>query len=168
MQDDLDRLIDGALADYSSAEPLAGLEVRVINRVRATEAARKRRWRWQLALAAPVLAAIVIAVLVRKPQPPAITRVVPPRCRVETAPPPPPLAAVRHLAPRPAARTRRASAHSQLPKRATFPTLTPLTNEERLLVKLAEFHPHGLLARPAEEIEIKPIQIAPLRIDGGQ
>ena len=35
-------------------------------------------------------------------------------------------------------------------------------------MELAESHPYELMARPVEEIEIKPIQIAPLQIDGGQ
>jgi hypothetical protein len=34
-RDELDRLIDGALASYSDAEPRLGLEARVVNRVRA-------------------------------------------------------------------------------------------------------------------------------------
>ena len=57
MEDDLDKLIDGALSAYSAAEPLAGLEQRVLGRVRAAQASRRRRWRW--ALAAATVAALV-------------------------------------------------------------------------------------------------------------
>jgi hypothetical protein len=169
MEDDLDRLIDGALSDYSSAEPLAGLEERVLNRVRAAEAARRRRWLW--ALAAPALAAILIAILAR-PQPAPVARVAPPPARVETAapslPPLTPPAVVRQVASRPAAKIQRPPSPRALPKKDLFPTPSPLTSEERLLMAMAESHPHELLIRPVEEIEIKPIQIAPLRIDGGQ
>jgi hypothetical protein len=62
MQDDLDRLIDGALSGYSNVEPLAGLEDRVLNRVRV-EASRRRRRIWILGvLAAPALVALVLAI----------------------------------------------------------------------------------------------------------
>src|SRR5436305_7129563 len=58
MQDDLDRLIDCGLAGYSSAEPLVGLEQRVLRRVRAV---RRRRW-WGLVLI-PAAAVLVLALL---------------------------------------------------------------------------------------------------------
>ena len=97
MQDDLDKLIDGALSVYSRAEPLAGLEDRVVNRVRLAEVSRRRRWHWALAVTVPVLAAILIVVFARKPQPAPVARVAPPPVRVETAPPSPPRAAIQHV-----------------------------------------------------------------------
>jgi hypothetical protein len=164
MHDEFDKLIDGALSSYSTAEPLAGLEQRVLDRVRATEASRRRRLWWAaLALATPALAAILFFAPVRKPDPIPIATVTPqPSARVEPAPPPPSAAPKRALA-----KPRRAPARV-LPKREVFPTLSPLTPEERLLVQLAESRPQMLLTRPVGDIEIKPIEIAPLHIDGNR
>lgn len=161
MQDDLDRLIDRALARYSAAEPLAGLEQRVLDRVRLAESGRRRRWRWALVLAVPALAASLLVVLAPKPKPPiAVAKIEAPPAPVIVLPAPP--------APRRVAKTRRAAPKPELPKRNLFPTLSPLTGEERLLVQLAQANPQLLLAKPVGEIEIKPIEIAPLKIDGGQ
>jgi hypothetical protein len=63
----LDQWLDQALSEYSSAEPRLGLEQRVLNRVRADEQARARRWnlwRWMPAFGA-IAAVIVVAVAVR-------------------------------------------------------------------------------------------------------
>jgi hypothetical protein len=165
MQDDLDKVIDGALAAYSQAEPLAGLESRVLTRVRTAKTARRRLWRW--ALPVPVLAAILVAVLTRKPEPVPVARIAPPPVTVESPALAPP-AVPRHFAARPPARTPRPFVRAGLPKQEMFPTPSQLTKEERLLVELAQSHPYELTARPVEAIEIKPIQIAPLQIDGGQ
>jgi hypothetical protein len=162
MHDDLDNLIDSALSAYSRAEPLAGLETRVLQRVRTQQMSRRRLWRW--APAVPVLAAILIAVLVYKPRPVTVAKVAVPAVIVEP-PRPSPAAVAGHVAP-PVAKTRRPSLPGEPPKRKLFPTPSPLTTEERLLVELAESHPQELAARPAEEIDIKPIQIAPLQIGG--
>ena len=75
MDDNLDRQIDCALAAYSDAEPLAGLEERIVARVRLASA-RRRRWWW----AAAVPAAAAVAVVLIYPRPPApapVARVVP-------------------------------------------------------------------------------------------
>ncbi len=154
MRDELDSLIDGALAEYSNVEPLAGLEERVLARVR--RARPSRLWWW---LAVPVAAAVATVVMLRPaPEiaPPVVASVVPPA---------PPVMAPTRARPRVVKRARPA----ELPKRNVFPTITPLTAEERLLVELAQSHPDELKA-PAlpEEIEIKPIEIAPLSVDGGQ
>src|SRR5512147_231607 len=63
----LDQWLDEALSQYSAAEPRLGLEQRVLNRLRAEEQARAKRWnlwRWMPALTA-VAAAVVVAVAVR-------------------------------------------------------------------------------------------------------
>jgi hypothetical protein len=157
MQDDLDRLIDSGLAGYSSAEPLEGLEQRVVQRVRAVEAARKRR-RWWGLLALPATAALVFALL--------------PANRIEVAatPPPPvrePIRAVTVRERLPRAPHHRRPVRSN-PKREYFPTLTPLTPEEHVLVELARSKPQQLPPPPVQELEIKPIEIAPLVPDGRQ
>ena len=157
MRDELDNLIDGALSTYSAAEPLAGLEQRVLDRVRLAEA-RRRRWRWGLVMAVPAVAAAVFVILAPrpKPEPPPVAAVAPPAIVLPTGPEP--------IAPKP----RRIVRKPELPKRNLFPTMSPLTREERLLVQLAQSNPELLLAKPVDEIEIKPIEIAPLQIDGPQ
>src|SRR3954449_6548830 len=64
--DELDRIIDCGLAGYAAHEPLAGLEERVLNRVRLANAGRRRlSWRhWTLAL--PVLAALIFLAVALK------------------------------------------------------------------------------------------------------
>jgi hypothetical protein len=164
--DELDRWIDGALAGYSGAEPLAGLEERVLNRVRAVEAGRRGRIMRALALAA--VAAVVMAVIAeRRPQAPApkhdaIASVVTP-------------AAVRHAA---AVEGRRVEPKRPrqrfLPKQDQFPAPAPITSEERELVAFVEQHPaeaqqvFAELEKSGEPIEIQPIQIPLLDSDGAQ
>jgi hypothetical protein len=155
MQDDLDRLIDNALAGYSSAEPLAGLEQRVLRRVRTV---RRRRW-WGLVLI-PAAAVLVLALL--------------PARHVDVAMAPPPRfvepepigdATVMERSPQARRRPRRIQPNRN---REYFPTPTPLTPEERVLVELARTKPEQLPPPPAQELEIKPIEIAPLVPDGRQ
>jgi hypothetical protein len=165
MHDELDNLIDGALTQYANAEPLAGIEQRVLDRVHLAET-RRRRWRWMLIVAAPALAATVLVIFAPKRAPaPAPVAVMAPK-PAPIAPPAP------RVAPAPAARriarVRRSVQAPELPKRDLFPTVSPLTGEERLLVQVAQTSPQLLLAQPVDEIEIKPIQIAPLQIDGAQ
>jgi hypothetical protein len=165
MHDELDNLIDGALAQYSSAEPLAGIEQRVLDRIRLAEA-RRRRWRWALVLAAPTLAATLLLILAPKPKTVPVAVVAPKPAPIIL--PTPPVAPPPAPAPRRVVRVRRPVPAPEAPKRDLFPTLSPLTGEERLLVQLAQASPQLLLARPVDEIEIKPIQIAPLQIDGAR
>jgi hypothetical protein len=164
--DELDRGIDDALAEYSGAEPLAGLEERVLHRVRV--AARRRLFGWAAAIA--VAAALVVTVsVVRVPHHadpptyrvgvPAVMRPAPEKSRVVTA---------RRAKPR-ALRARR------LPKLEQFPAPTPPTAEERALIAFVEHHPAeaeqvfaALQKRSDEPIEIQPIQIPPLRSDGAE
>jgi len=163
MHDELDNVIDHVLATYSNAEPLAGLEQRVLDRVRIAQGARRRRWRWALMFAVPAVAATLLVIFAPKPKSQPV-----PLAVVATPPAPVRLPAAVPPAPRRIARPRRPAIAPELAKRQFFPTPSPLTEEERLLVQLARFSPELLLARPVDEIEIKPIQIAPLRIDGAQ
>jgi hypothetical protein len=164
MHDELDKLIDGALAEYSSAQPLAGIEQRVLDRVRLAQAAR-RRWRWSLLVAVPALAAGLLVLFAPKPQPQPVPVAV-------VAPPPAPVVqpTIRAAVPSRGATKRRPATvrRPELPKRGVFPTISPLTGEERLLVQLAQSNPRFFEARPADSLEIKPIEIAPIQIDGAQ
>ena len=56
----LDELLDAALASYGAAEPLRGIEERVLNRLRGEEA-RRPWWMWS-AVAAAAAAAVVAVV----------------------------------------------------------------------------------------------------------
>jgi hypothetical protein len=157
--DELDRIIDCGLAGYAAHEPLAGLEDRVLNRVRLANAGRRRlHWRpWAVAL--PIVVALVVLAIMSKssrppvahPQPVAVART-----------------EIRALAAAPsltrAAAKRRIVSHTQtLPKRNQFPTPTPITAAERALIAVAELPP---LEKSSEEIQIAPIEIPPLQIDG--
>ena len=166
-RDELDRLIEGALAGYSDAEPLAGLEERVVNRVRAARARRRVvAWAAAVAVAASV---VVVGVVVRTerrvPPKPAevagVTNVAPPAA---VATPEPRI--------RRAARSRRPKA---LPKLEQFPAPEPLTAEEKALLALVEHDPKeaqqvftALSQSGDGPIQIAPIEIAPLQSGGAQ
>ena len=62
--DELNSIIDRALSSYSDVQPLAGLEERVLNRIRASESARRSfgPLRWALALSFILVLAAAIAV----------------------------------------------------------------------------------------------------------
>ena len=157
--DELDRIIDCGLAGYAAHDPLAGLEDRVLNRVRLSNAGRRKlSWRyWALAL--PVLAALMLLAVASKSSRAPVARLQPlPAARGETPAPVPAQGVTR------AAIARRSSRHTQpLPKRNQFPTPTPLTAAERALIAIAELPP---LEKNSEEIQIAPIEIPPLKIDG--
>jgi hypothetical protein len=163
--DEFDDLIDGALATYSAAEPLAGLEDRILRRVTADVTPRRAApLRWWLAAAIPALAALVaLAVLLRsgpQPQPPPnreTARVATPARKLPEPAPPAAPAQRRPALPKPA---------PPLPKLRQFPAPSPITAEDRALLLVAQSYPDELLKQPVERIEIPPIEIAPLQIDG--
>jgi hypothetical protein len=164
-RDELDRLIDSVLVGYVDAEPLAGLEQRVLERVRLAHVGRRSRvwWGWTLAAVATAAAVLVIA---ERPRPvrPLVGQSFRPAELLPRAP-----AQNLRQAERPAPQKQKArnlATQNRLPKRDQFPTPAPLTAEERALIQLAGFDSPGLQS-PAElsPIEIAPIEIAPLRID---
>jgi hypothetical protein len=167
---ELDRMIDSALAAYSDAEPLAGLEERVLYRVRGAVAGRRRvlGWAGVIAIAVSVVMAAIVGRAPRHLESkiyivgiPAVTRPVP---AVETP---------RVVAKRPP--KSRPSRHMLLPKQRQFPAPPPVTGEEHALVAFVARHPGEarqlfaeLQKQSDEPIEIQPIQIPPLQIDGAQ
>jgi hypothetical protein len=175
-RDELDEIIDGALAGYSSADPMEGLEDRVLRRVHAAGAARRGPWRLRLWFALPALAALLLAgITLRiewKPQSrttkptPTVAGFKPP-----SLPPPRPQL-------RPAPPLRVAKPHHRirtLPKQEYFPAPAPITNEERALVAWVGRAPieaqqafADLQKRSDEPVDIQPIQIPPLRTDGAK
>jgi hypothetical protein len=163
--DEMDRIIDAGLAGYAAHEPLAGLEDRVLNRVRLANAGRRRsRYAYWGLAAAAVGALMVVAVMPRSSHAPAAKPVETKQVRTF---PPHPAAPLTH-----AAVPRRQPKHkTALPKREQFPTPTPLTPEERALIAVAQLPPADLEAlagmqTSSEEIRIAPIEIPPLQIDG--
>lgn len=166
MNDDLDRMLDGALRGYVE-EPRVGLEGRVLADVQARRAGR----RWFVAWAASGLAAVAILLLgVFWPvqhEPIPVAKETPPAQEI-TAPP----AAVASVSPpavaRPVNRRSRAKAEP-LRKEEVFPARAPLTEEERALVALVALNPKQdgerveFLMRPApEQLAIDSIQVKPL------
>ncbi len=170
-RDELDQLIDTALAAYGDAEPLAGLEQRVLERVRPA-GARRKAW-WALAVVTAAAAVVVLILVVNRP------RAVRPHeavvgqrstpARVLQDPRPAEVHRVNRTAPRarPGGRAQTwRSAVQRLPKRDRFPMPAPLTPEERALIQVAKLSPRAF-DEPGElqPIEIAPIEIQPLRID---
>ena len=154
----VDRIIGEALARYAGAEPVAGIEQRVLQRVHAERGRRLRLWRWVLAAGIAAAAALVLALW--PAQAPRIVR----RPRVEVArrvdPMPP-------VAPRTEVRRPRPRHRVWLP----FPTPAPISPQERALLALANAPQplrDTLIEKPevvVEPIQTKQISIAPLEIE---
>jgi hypothetical protein len=172
-RDQLEGMLDDALSVYSGAEPLAGLEDRVLHRLRTIEATRRRPPGWAFAFVAAAALALV-AIVMTVPRNPAPK----PRDIARTEVPAParpvvveePRVARKHRHSRITAR--RASFSEPLPKQEQFPTPAALTAEEQALRSFVERDPAQaqqvfaqLRKRTNDPIEIQPIQIAPLQIN---
>ena len=175
----LDNILDEALSEYRHAEPLAGLEDRVLHRLQLQPQERRVAW-WKWAAVAACAAMLAFAVwLALRPQVPTAQPGTEAR-NLDVAPP----------ETKPAAQTPRSAPQSprELPKESARNTgnrvLTsttrqslvaavnardgdaarlpaPLTREERQLLALAQTHPDALRAISQED---QPIAIAPLNI----
>ena len=173
-KDDLDLLLDEALATYACVEESSNLSVRVLVAVRQNEH-RRAPLRWlPWAIALPVAAAVLIAVLVgprlfrsrEVPLTPQVaTQSAPdnPKAVVETPSP-----AVRAVRP-PRARTTnevRSAIHKlPVPKQAVFPAPQPLSREEQALVSLANTRPSVAAQSIAESSQpVEPLSIAAIHI----
>jgi hypothetical protein len=168
-RDTLDHMLDDALARYSGAEPLAGLEERVLHRVRAGEITRRRPVGWAVAFALAA-ALLLVAIITKTPRNPAPKPRDTARAEIPVIVEQPRIAS-QHRRSRVVARR----APSPLPKQEQFPGPAPLTAEERALRNFVERDPAQaqqvfaqLRKRTNDPIEIQPIQIAPLRINGAQ
>src|SRR5450432_631494 len=124
-----DELIDRALAAYSTQEPLAGIEQRVIGRIGGVRARRVARWWMTGAVAA--MAMFVIAV--HTPVKPVVHNR-PPQVREAAVIPERPAAPL-------ARRVHRASARKARP----FPSPLPLTEDERAMLAFVEAAPEQAL-----------------------
>jgi len=164
---ELDRIIEDALARYGEAEPLDGLEQRILNRA-GRAGARRRTTLWlALAGAACVAAALLlVAVGLRsRPAPVApktvVAHVVTPQAatgRPQGLP---------HGERRVARCCRTHRLRPALPKLAEFPSPAPLSGGERALLAFVERHPgeaRRVLFSPGTDtaLEIPPLDIQPL------
>jgi hypothetical protein len=159
---DIEIQIEEALARYSSAEPLAGMEQRILNRIQFAPRARPTR------LSPTALAAFALSVFIcvhlwpvrlsvrLSPQPVQSARAV----SQVTQPPPEAMAATTRVHPR------------QHPRKPNFRAPAPLTPDERALLSLIELHPaqaqqvfEDLHNRTSQPIEIPALEVRPLSED---
>jgi hypothetical protein len=158
-------LIESALESYAAGEPRAGLENRILNRIRAENTAGRLVFRWWV-WAFPVLAWMFFG-LVRwneHPAKPAIREAAVagqerPRSTAEAKPR---IHAALRVAP------------AQAPKQAVFPAVRPLTAEERALMAFVRMAPKDAATivdrreRGDMPIEIEGISITPLQSESEQ
>ena len=154
----IDQWIDRALSTYAAAEPMAGLEERVLNRIRIADSERRRRSRiMNWALAIPILASLIISAVVLRTTPQKLEL------------PPPKIALASLLAPP-------GSNVSSKPRRQmSIPLPAPITGDERALLALATSQPAAavqafgdLQKKSNEPLEIEEIKILPLQSDGNE
>ena len=183
--DDFDQVLNDALLQYREAEPLSGIEGRVLRRLRM-QAERRRKLFWRcIAVPALALLAALLWIGIRqvslRPASPSLTQ------RTTPAVPPPSTSddirtATGSVRPEPLpAKAQSRSRHSQRTRtvafatgRSTmpvqFPVATPLDSEELALLALARNNREALqpLLREDSGDEIAPINIQPLVVkDGG-
>jgi hypothetical protein len=161
--DELDAILDQALASYAMQEPRAGLPGRVMARVQADGPVPQRLW-WLLGFAAVGLTCLGIAMTMWRGE----TR------RQPVSVMPPPMESTRNLVvprhPEVVRPMTRVHARKHLPRRNSFPSPSPLTPEERALIVFVQQAPEAArhLAQPDKPVEIQAINIRPLHIDGLQ
>src|SRR5579863_4811603 len=176
-QDEIDLLIDSALRDY--AEPLSGLEQRMVARISPHELSSRRRWLF-VAIAAPAVAALILLLAYLVPW-----TLHPNPDQMAHAPSVPAVAPVITTTPKSAARDVVPSHHlrhqdrsgnralsnlTSRPKLDVFPTPQPLNSEEEALTRFAteasEADRRALVEakqRVDEPLNISAIRIPPLQ-----
>jgi hypothetical protein len=181
--DEFEQMLDDALAEYRKAEPLAGLEDRVLQRLKSQAERRRRLW-WQWSAIAAATAVLAIAAwiglsgrarheaipspVVRKQDLPAEPSPRTPDALATNTHASNPVQVAKNVRPEGA----RVPAPGQLasaegaPMREQFPSQVPLKAEERVLLALAQTHPEVLREWSRDgsdqEISIAPINIKPL------
>lgn len=176
-RDELDRILNQALSTYP-AEPMLGIEARILRRVRNEGQASKRAgWTfsfWGRALGASLALALVAAGvflsrngLIEKPVKPNGVNAT----AVQAAPP----IGVTRRTQEVEGTIRVKVLRSALPKLDVFPTPSPLTPLELALVKMARAIPSETARRPEkadtaqlEPIQIQVLEIKPLGVEGDE
>jgi hypothetical protein len=156
---DLDRLLDAALTKYSSVEPRAGLEDRVLANlhVEQTRVPARTWWRWGLAaLAAIVVVAIALAFRSEKHLKPHVVQQAPAPGRAPYSPETQiarreaTADSIRPVRPRTSGRRVAAVRATPVPKLDQFPSPQPLSEEEKILAGYIEQDPqHAALLAEA-------------------
>jgi hypothetical protein len=165
----LDELLHSALSAYSSAEPRPGLETKILAQVREATSRKelpKRNWSWLWAGAAAIAAVLLIALwisrhalapaptnnVVRSKEPP-----VRPAPKLENNTP------MTAASPANQRRRQHGMLHSQIvaaavPRLAVFPTPTPLSEQERLLLSYYAHTPRKELIAQSRPDEPSPVE----------
>ena len=156
---DLDCLLDAALTKYSSVEPRAGLEDRVLANLRVEQPSLPARtwWRWGLAaLAAIAVVAIALAFRSEKHLKPHVVQQAPAPARTPAAPETQIASheatapSMRPVRPRTIGRRVAAARATPVPKLDQFPSPQPLSEEEKMLAGYIEQNPqHAALLAEA-------------------
>jgi hypothetical protein len=174
----LDEMLDAALAEYGNAEPLHGIEDRVLARLQA-EPARRPWWIWG-AVAAGAAAVAIAAALMMHPEPKQAPAATAKQQLAVTQPKAPAIATeqTQHVAPvhaqpaitahatRPSRAPQAQSPAGQppvqmgvlqvkLPRRDVFPTPTPPSMEEILLARHVRMTPSDVVLAEAEREPLK-------------
>lgn len=172
---ELDRIIDQALASYVEVQPSPNMERRLLGSVHH---ATRRRHIWQFAAATPLLAASLILLVTHymsRPQPvlqPVASNPVAAPVSTITAKLPPPTASATtpQLTKRPHQTSTRDKDQAQNYLTIPGPVLTALAHEtpEQLQALFTtqeanEEQPQALIPIQIDEIDIKPIATEPLR-----
>ncbi len=169
-KDELDTLLDQALASYVDQEPDPALRTRIL--ARAAEAKPSPKRLWVLAPAAACAASILIALLLhppsRSPHPqPAAEPAIASVSQSPAAVPAAPRQMIRPRAVLTTRRTRRSERSAAL-RDASFPSPTPLTAQETILLRFAQQHPKQardvLSPPPSGPLQFDPVIIAPIQI----
>lgn len=165
-QDELDRVLDAALAKFAAVQPRSGLEERVLAHLRAEQARVPDRawWRWSAIAAVAAVIVVLLALSLRsdKPSPPiAINHLsIPTQAPKERATQVVPNAQRREVRPQERAVRKLAVPTSppevgiaRAPKLEQFPSPQPLSEQEKLLCNYVAQNPEQavLLARARTE-----------------
>ena len=170
-KNELDTLLDQALASYVDQEPDPALRTRILARAAEAEPGPKRLW--LLAPAATCAAALLIAFLLHPPErsPRPVPAAEPAIASVSQSPAPV-AATPRQMVPRAVLTSRRTrrSEHAAPARTSSFPSPSPLTAEESILLNFAASHPkqaRQVLTSAAADrapLDTKPLSIEPIHI----
>lgn len=148
---ELDHLLDSLLTEYSDVEPRPGLETRLVANLRAAQSAGNHRvWHWLLAGAGAVavIAAVLVVYVSQIPPLPEL-----PAIRAAGLPALPPVPASGGKFGMRGARPRHESGRASVAgvRQEFFPTPTPLSDQERLLLRYLTETPREELVALSQE-----------------
>jgi hypothetical protein len=166
---ELERILEECISSYADGEPLAGLEERIMARVRMTESPRRGVAGLWAALAVGL--ALLVGASVSRRMGSGDVR--PVRVVAETKTATVEKTTTQSDVLKVAVPRHHGSRVAGLPKRPVFPTPSPLTTEERRLLAMVRQDPDGTAQafdslRRNEALEIAPLVIPPLETGGEQ